>query len=404
MKGRFQMPKLSPNESLVNANHYDINFMECEASEQLAKRAEHLAGLLTEEEAKLHETRFSNYRSEKPHDDIGTEAAIKWQPHFSWVKSVKINPKNMDQGLQPVLFHIYAHTEISMDREFLYFTVYRDQSWPSRLSQAKLMLSLGRDTICINALSSHERTHRIGSALIQIAIEYSFKNGYGGKVSLNSARDSGLFYFKLGFAPTQQEAFDELQNGKSVDGGEMYLPEISIKQWENKIAKNKILHSTIQSLPKISDSQCSLYELERETIDSKSPGEIILEILATLIKNIRNKNNNRATWFGCGVENKIKKLELIQEWVFSNNINDQNETKILDLISAACAIKRNRAGLFKPHSLIEFKNLVELYELKYSDNFDFSNKIILMKKLENITPLLEAAEGASISNTDPNLG
>jgi hypothetical protein len=42
--------------------------------------------------------------------------------------------------------------------------------------------------------------------------------------------------------------------------------------------------------------------------------------------------------------------------------------------------------------------------LKYSDNFDFSNKIILMKKLEDITPLLEAAEGASISNSGPNLG
>lgn len=341
----------------------DLIEIEHEAAKQLAERPEHLAGFLTEQEAIIHRTEgiFSRYDTEEPEEDIGVTAPIKWQPFFKRVRSIRVHHKNRKRINNHSIIHVYQHEE----NNFLYFTGYKELSsaFVSRLSAAKLMLSVGKKAIHINAINNHEETHRLGSAFIQIAIEYSFKVGYEGRVNLNSTRQSGLFYFKLGFAPEEQNIFPELQEQKNVDGGDMYLPPESIEIWKKKIENNPLLPSTLD-LPR-------KYKIHF--------------ILRELIKNIRDKKNDRAKWFGFGTDSKIEKLEWIQEWLFIYSLDDQKEAIVLAIIGAVCAIKRNGVGLFQPHSLSEFEQLVKKQGLTYpypTNISSFTRAVVAKKDFE----------------------
>lgn len=89
---------------------------------------------------------------------------------------------------------------------------------------------------------------RVGSALVQFAVEKSIEKGLNGRVQLKSKLGSALFYFKLGFvckyAPVQK-AVEQAYWDKTarLDGGKMYLPEESIKAWKQIIAISPIILS-----------------------------------------------------------------------------------------------------------------------------------------------------------------
>lgn len=376
--------------------------MEKEAALELSNRPPHLSGCLTEKEVQQHKALVETFPQVAPTDDRGTAAPIRWQPYFKWVNSVRVNHKD-DISLEPKVIHIYGHWE----NDFLYFTGHREDyiKFRSRDSDAKIMLSIssenqkadGSGYIFINALNAHG-VYRFGSVFIQIAIEYSFMAGYGGKVRLNSTRDSGLFYFKLGFVPVCALTFKRLKNGEQINGGEMYLPQASIDVWKSKIAAYSLLphQLTIHKPASLSTGNVvgSYIDLLNEpTAPSQEPPnngnrEKIKQILSGLIKNIECKTN-RAGWFSYGINNKIQKLKAVESWLSSNNSDTVNEMKILSLIRDISSIKRNPFGFFAPHSLIEFNGAINQYHLQCSETFHFAlSELDSLKEQSDIAKLL----------------
>ncbi len=64
-----------------------------------------------------------------------------------------------------------------------------------------------RDSVTIDRLYNcthlvSEKVHKVGTALIEIAIVDSFRRRYQGRVSLDAVHNSHGFYWKLGFRPT----------------------------------------------------------------------------------------------------------------------------------------------------------------------------------------------------------
>lgn len=86
----------------------------------------------------------------------------------------------------------------------------------------------------------------IGSALIQFAIEKSVEAGFSGKIRLFSTSGSGLFYYKMGLIANHPDQMIRLESAykedsyERIDGGDMYLPEVSLVRWREKIALNPI--------------------------------------------------------------------------------------------------------------------------------------------------------------------
>lgn len=376
-----------------------LSSMEKEAALELSNRPLHLSGCLTEKDVLQHKKLVETFPQVAPTDDSGTAAPIRWQPYFKWVNSVRVNHKD-DISLEPKVIHIYGHWE----NDFLYFTGHREDyiKFGSRDSDAKIMLSVssenqiadGSDCIFINALNTHG-VYRFGSVFIQIAIENSLMAGYEGKVRLNSTRDSGLFYFKLGFVPVCELTFKRLKNGEQINGGEMYLPQASIDIWKSKIAANSILPHQLTipkaALLKTSNVVDLLNELTEHSQEPPNNGnrEKIKQILNGLIKNIEGKINNRTSWFSYGINNKIQKLKAIEGWLSSNNLDTMNEMKILSLIRDISSIKRNPFGFFVPHSLIEFNEAIDQYHLQCSEKFHFAlSELDSLKDQSDITNLL----------------
>lgn len=87
--------------------------------------------------------------------------------------------------------------------------------------------------------------YRIGSMLIQFAIEKSIEAGFGGKVTLVSSGDSGGFYYKLGFVCESQGKQEKIEKAyrknQRIAGDNMYLHEEAIIAWKKMIAENPIL-------------------------------------------------------------------------------------------------------------------------------------------------------------------
>ncbi len=85
---------------------------------------------------------------------------------------------------------------------------------------------------------------RIGSTLIQFAIEKSIEAGFGGQVTLVSSGGSGVFYHKLGFVceslENQKKVEQALRKNQRTDGNTMYLHEEAIIAWRIKIDENPI--------------------------------------------------------------------------------------------------------------------------------------------------------------------
>lgn len=377
--------------------------MEKEAALELSRRSPHISGFLSEQEIQQHKTLVESFLPVAPTDDSGTAAPIRWQPYFKWVNSILVNHKE-DGSLDPKAIHVYGHWE----NDFLYFTGHREDylRFRSRDSSAKIMLSVSSKSqnvedsgyVFINSLNAYG-IYRLGSVFIQIAIENSLMAGMGGRVRLNSTRDSGLFYFKLGFVPDCELTFNFLKNGENINGGEMYLPQASIEIWKNKITANPILPNDLL-IPKVAlfkpgtvvDSQIDC--LNEPPAYSQVPPdsgnkEKIKQILIGLIKSIEFKTNHRASWFSYGITNKLQKLKAIESWLSSNNLDKMNEMKMLSLIRDISSIKRNPFGFFPPHSLIEFNEAMSQHNLQCPEKIHFAfTKLDSIKEHSDITKLL----------------
>jgi hypothetical protein len=87
----------------------------------------------------------------------------------------------------------------------------------------------------------------VGTALMQLAIEYSLIRGYGGKIQLDAIEDSAMFYYHkihmrvLGrFRELTENKLNNLE--KEDIECEMYLPEAAIPIWQQKINEKPILN------------------------------------------------------------------------------------------------------------------------------------------------------------------
>ena len=87
---------------------------------------------------------------------------------------------------------------------------------------------------------SFRKEFRLGSLLVQLAIEKSFEAGAGGKVTLSSSGGSGVFYHKMGFVSPFQSVQERLAREVPIDAGDMYLPEDAIEAWKKKIRENPL--------------------------------------------------------------------------------------------------------------------------------------------------------------------
>jgi hypothetical protein len=103
---------------------------------------------------------------------------------------------------------------------------------------------------------------------------------------------------------------------------------------------------------------------------------VILNVLDTLVSNVKERKNARAAWFTDNIDNKIGKFQIIIDWLqVNNNLDELDEKIVLALIRSVCALKHNNMGFFQPHCLTEFDQMIgENKELKCPSNVDITRK------------------------------
>ncbi len=188
---------------------------------------------------------------------------VSYRKFFGYIGEARLHGKA--PGTTSPAYHLFAH-EMMIDKNLtctgVCFTLYEDepQYCDSDESNEGLVLkfvSAGKIVLRIieNKLHILELRggggFRIGSFLIQLAIEFAIRDEYE-EISLGSTRGSGEFYFKLGFVPPQEnlqrediiERLKKNQYSKQqlcIDGGHMFLPRESLIIWKQKILKTPIL-------------------------------------------------------------------------------------------------------------------------------------------------------------------
>ncbi len=151
--------------------------------------------------------------------------------------------------------------------------------------------------------------------------------------------------------------------------------------------------------------EAGIVATEDRATPSGGQNGIMIEMLADLMANIREKKHHRATWFSVGTDSKTAKLEAISNWLHSGELTDENEAVILALIRDVCAIKRNYFGFHQPHSLSEFNRAIssEALDRLNQVNVKFTAKDLM--GLENngnnaINELIERSVYVYISSAD----
>lgn len=214
-----------------------ISNKEKQAATNLLARSEHLSPqVVTPSERWENNCRYSfGY----PARDRGTTDSVSRQSYFQWLNAVYVNQKRTNFRNGPICINLYAH---HLERGYICFSGYATGN--SSVTKADVLLIPDTDRsfshISLSALNGGGE-HRLGSVLIQMVIEYSIHQGCEGRVSLRSTRDSGQFYFKLGFIPDNDIVYQELMAGQHTNGWDMYLPEASIAIWKEKIRKHPLL-------------------------------------------------------------------------------------------------------------------------------------------------------------------
>jgi len=178
-------------------------------------------------------------------NDIGTGAPIYWKQKFEFLKSLNVMAKDANSIEPSKLINLYYNKDKT---HYEYFLCYSKCN--SSDAKIKIQFHLKEEYqdssigyLSILSMNSFLYRYRCGSLLIQVAIEHSLRQGLGGKIKLNSTRDSGQFYFKLGFLPKSGDILEALLKGNDINGYEMYLPEASIMAWKEKITKHSVLLS-----------------------------------------------------------------------------------------------------------------------------------------------------------------
>jgi hypothetical protein len=180
---------------------------------------------------------------------------------------------------------------------------------------------------------------------------------------------------RLGLGPTIKPKENEQQ--LSIDMSPVQAQQITV----NLCVEQEHLPSeeSTQQLPLATPPANDL------TVDQSNQANqtVILNVLDTLVSNIKERKNGRAPWFTDNIDNKIGKFQVISDWLKdNNNIDELDEKLVLALIRSVCALKRNNLGFFQPHSLTEFDQMIEnSKELKCPSNVCITWKDL--EKMEN---------------------
>ena len=138
----------------------------------------------------------------------------------------------------------------------------------------------------------------------------------------------------------------------------------------------------------------------KEPNDSKVIKEKIVDVL---IKNIRDKKEPRASWFDKNSKSKIEKLQAISSWlsVPDRTLDDKSEKVILALIRDVCAIKRNTFGLFQPHSVTEFGELLSKQNKNTPDDLHLNADLSKLEKGDTAKFIDDLISQTPSSNLNP---
>lgn len=160
---------------------------------------------------------------------------------FTYLTTIKINPKKVEENQKALTVHIYHYSNNGLD----YYICFSNSITNSRFSLAKIVLQscnsakypecTSTETTVVSKVNNLHQSHRIGTALIQIAIEHSLKSGLGGRILLMSLQDE--FYTKLGFLAYKEKGIN----------ASMYLPQEVIASWLKKIVEHPIILSPEQA-------------------------------------------------------------------------------------------------------------------------------------------------------------
>jgi len=231
--------------------------MEIEAVRRLSSRPAHLsvnpANLaLSSDGHKQLETSYRN--ASRRYTQLGTRSSISWNPGFKLLSAQLINPDFIDNNVEPAQFNFYYHAINRVRSKELYVTCHNysgsADGQTSLESIAKIFMVSAQDLpyqngargcLYICEINSFDHQYRLGTALIQAAVELSIKEGFDGRIAVCSRKKSGQFFFKLGFIPEDHGVFDRLKKGEEINGKTMHLPEDSIAIWKQKIAQRSIL-------------------------------------------------------------------------------------------------------------------------------------------------------------------
>lgn len=170
-----------------------------------------------------------------------------FDPNFKQASLVKVLGK---EGKEQLIDLREVLAEANNCNTYVPFAIETDNGKSTIDSGAKgwLVLKSSGDSmhICrIDNFMYSSNNYRIGSMLIQFAVEKSIEAGFGGKVTLVSSGVSGVFYYKLGFVCESQEKQVKIEKAyrknQRIAGYNMYLHEEAIIAWKKKIAENPLL-------------------------------------------------------------------------------------------------------------------------------------------------------------------
>lgn len=184
--------------------------------------------------------------SSPPRVNFGTLCAVHKFPCDSFAlnsdfiseSTVKTKCGNIKLFKVPVEIHKVVNSKGEMETYYI-----KEKNKENILGE--MTIKIDDPTIFIMNLESYgRRTYSgIGSRLIQIALEKSMEYNHNNRVELSAQKlhliqhSPVAFYERMGFLPTQQDAFEENLYGKN-----MYLSLSQEPRWLEQIVKHPLLH------------------------------------------------------------------------------------------------------------------------------------------------------------------
>lgn len=283
--------------------------------------------------SKIHEDLLSVSEFSIANDDLSTTAPIDWNKDFKLISAIQIPPKNGNTK-ENLICNLYHKVDTKFGQQ--HYGLFRFRNYRSSEARVQLWVNTGGNSLSLNAINNSNNAYRCGTFLIQLAIELSIQNGFNGAVTLNSTRDSGQFYFKLGFLPESKVVYDYLLRGEKVSGGQMYLPNSSIEAWKAKILQHPVLPETIE------------YLHDEEKLNQISGKALELHIKSILLKALRKDCYNKIyQLIERGFEIPNPELSNISKLLRAAEFN-QNQVMIQKLLMLSAQVERNQQNTSGP--------------------------------------------------------